>query len=116
MDFHANFVSVSAAGDFYQISFAEYDDDAEQDGAYLLIQRQFEDPDEDDVYVETHDNEFIGHFFIQRIEFNSSGLLVEIDRLKNNRINVTFDLTPEEFNNTMPILKIISGEEDPFDE
>ena len=57
MHLHANYVSTSVfgVGDYCQATF-EVEQDADDPGsAYLLIQRQFEDPDDNWCYVETHD-------------------------------------------------------------
>jgi hypothetical protein len=64
MQFHANHVSTSTfAGDCYQAMF-EADEEADDlYSPYLLIQRQFEDPDDQLCFVETHDEKYIGHFF-----------------------------------------------------
>ena len=57
MHFHANYVStsVSGDGDYYQATFEAEQDTDDPDSPYLLIQRQFEDPDDDRCYIETHD-------------------------------------------------------------
>jgi len=48
MHFHANYVStsVSGDGDYYQAMFEAEQDTDDLDSPYLLIQRQFEDPDD----------------------------------------------------------------------
>ena len=62
MLFHANYVATSVAGDYYQAMFAEEDTD-DPDRAYLIIQRQFEDPEKDDTcYIETHDRKYSGQY------------------------------------------------------
>ena len=47
MHFHANYVSTSVFGDgdYYQAMFEAEQDTDDPDSPYLLIQRQFEDPD-----------------------------------------------------------------------
>ena len=76
---------------------------------YLLIQRQFEDPDGGRCYVETHDEEYIGHFRLRSIEFSPSRLLVEIARDRKNRIEVIFDIGQSEFEEVQRVIDIISG-------
>ena len=46
----------------------------------LLIQRQFENPDDHLYYAETHDEKYIGPFFLRRVEFTLHGLSIELDR------------------------------------
>jgi hypothetical protein len=68
MRFHANSVSASEEGDYYQIwieakdSAKEVADPHEVDGPYVIVQRDFEMPDDGRCYVETHDSNYIGHF------------------------------------------------------
>src|SRR5215471_12064743 len=44
MRFHANYVSTSVFGDYYQAMFEAEQDSDDVDSPYLLVQRQFEDP------------------------------------------------------------------------
>ena len=48
MHFHANYVSTSVFGDgdYYQAIFGAEQESDDPDSPYLLIQRQFEDPDD----------------------------------------------------------------------
>ena len=65
--FRAKYVSASENGGYYQVAFDNRDaasDAADVDGhdsAYLLIQRQFEDPDRGACYVETPEEGYISH-------------------------------------------------------
>jgi hypothetical protein len=54
MHFHANYVSTSVFGDgdYYQATFEAEQDTDDPDSPYLLIQRQFEDPDDHRCYIE----------------------------------------------------------------
>ena len=82
MRFLAKYVSASENGDYYQVAFENSDaaDVYGPDSPYLLIQRQFEDPDGGECYVETHEKEYVGHFRLRSIEFSPSRLLLEIAR------------------------------------
>jgi hypothetical protein len=121
MRFRAKYVSASENGDYYQVAFENTDPagDADVDGPdspYLLIQRQFEDPDGGRCYVETHDEGYIGHFRLRSIEFSPSRLLVEIARDRNNRIEVIFDIGQFEFEEVRRVIDIISGKSSHYDE
>jgi hypothetical protein len=65
--FRAKCVSASENGDYYQVAFENTDPAGDAadvhgpDSPYLLIQRQFEDPDGGECYVETHEEGYIGH-------------------------------------------------------
>jgi hypothetical protein len=121
MRFRAKYVSASENGDYYQVAFENTDpaSDADVDGPdspYLLIQRQFEDPDGGRCYIETHDEGYIGHFRLRSIEFSPSRLLVEIARDRNNRIEVIFDIGLFEFEEVRRVIDIISGKSSHYDE
>jgi hypothetical protein len=114
MQFHANHVSTSFfAGDYYQAMFEADDEADDPHSPYLLIQRQFEDEDDHLCYFETHDEKYIGHFFLRRVEFTLHGLSVELDRSNDNLLNVTFTMAPSDFEEASRVVKIIAGEIDP---
>jgi hypothetical protein len=75
MRFRAKYVSASENSDYYQVVFENTDpagNAADMDSPYLLIQRQFEDPDGGRCYVENHDEGYIGQFWLRSIEFSPS--------------------------------------------
>lgn len=121
MRFRAKYVSASESGDYYQVAFENSDpagDAADVDipgSPYLVIQRQFEDPDGGRCYVETHDEEYIGHFRLRSIEFSPSRLLLEIARDRKNRIEVIFDIGQSEFEEVQRVVDIIGGKSSPDD-
>ncbi|MSQ51524.1 MAG: hypothetical protein EXR28_06515 [Betaproteobacteria bacterium] len=109
MKFHASDVSTCVAGDYYQAMFELQRDADSADSPYLLIQRQFEMPDAGRCCIETPDKNYIGHFRLRRLEFSSSRILVEISRPKNNQIEVTFAITPIEFEQASEVIATIRG-------
>jgi hypothetical protein len=115
MQFHANHVSTSVAvgGDYYQVMFEAEFESENDDSPYLLIQRQFEDLDDDFCYVELHDRNYCGHFHLRRVDLTAQSLTVELDHPINNRINVTFSVPAAEFAELSRVLKIINGEIEP---
>ena len=108
MRFQANYVSTSVSGDYYQAMFAAEKDSDDTDSPYLLIQRQFEMPDDGECYIEMHDREYSGHFLLRRVEFTRQELLIEFDRPMDNLINVAFDMTISNFRKASRVMKIIS--------
>ncbi len=108
MRFQANYVSTSVAGDYYQAIFAAAEDTDDPDSPYLLLQRQFEMPDGGECYIETHDEKYVGHFLLRRVEFTSKTLSIEFDRPRDNLISVTFDMAASEFKKASRVVKIIS--------
>ena len=83
------------------------------DSPYLLIQRQFEDPDDESCYIETHDQKCCGHFLIRRVDFTPQKLSIELDRPRDNFVSVTFAMVAPEFAEASQVVKIISGEIEP---
>ena len=115
MLFHANYVSTSVFGDgdYYQAAFEAEPDTDDPDSPYLLIQRQFEDPDDNWCYIETHDEKYCGHFLLRCVDFAPQKLSIELDRPRDNFVSVTFAMVATEFAEASQVLKIISGEIDP---
>lgn len=116
MHFRANHVSTSILGDgdCYQAMFQAEPDADDPDGPYLLIQRQFEDQDDNLCYIETHDEKYCGHFSLRRLDFTPRKLSIELDRPRNNLVSVTFAMTAAEFAEASQVVKIISGEIEPL--
>ena len=115
MHFHANYESTSVVGDgdYYQATFeAEHDTD-DPDSPCLLIQRQFEDPDDYRCYIETHHEKYCGHFLLCRVDLTPQKLSIELDRPKDNFVSVTFAMVATEFAEASQVVKIISGEIEP---
>ena len=115
MHFHANYVSTSVFGDgdYYQAMFQAEQDTDDPDSPYLLIQRQFEDPDDNWCYIETHDEKYCGHFLLRRVDFTPQKLSIELDRPRDNLVSVTFAMAATEFAEASQVVKIISGEIEP---
>ena len=112
MRFHANHVSSSVSGDYYQVMFEAEEDTNDPDGPYFLIQRQFETSDGGRCYIETHDEKYIGHFLLRRVEFTPERLSIEFDRPSDNLVSVTFCMAISDFEEASRVMKIISGEID----
>jgi hypothetical protein len=115
MDFHASYVSTSVFGDgdYYQVTFKAEEDTDDPDSPHLLIQRQFEDPDDHSWHIETHDGKYCGHFLLRRVDFTPQKLSIDLDRPRDNLIIVTFAIAAREFAEVSPVIKIIIGEIEP---
>lgn len=109
MRFHASHVSASVSGDYYQVLFEVSEGTSDPEIPYLVIQRQFEDPDGGRCYIETHDEKYTGHFRLRRIDFSPSRIFVEIDRPRDNVLEVTFGMATSDFQQVARVLDIISG-------
>jgi hypothetical protein len=99
MHFHANYVSTSVFGDrdYYQVTFEAEQDTDGPDSPYLLIQRQFEDSDDNWCHIETQVEKYCRYFLLRRVDFAPQKLSIEIDRPRDNLISVTFAMAATEF-------------------
>ena len=110
MKLHARYVSASEAGDYYQVLFEERDPDVEQDapeGKYFLIQRQFETPDGGLIYVESQDQDSIGHFKVVKARLNPRCLFLALSGERSASIEVTFDSSPENCTEITRVLRVM---------
>lgn len=115
MQFHAERATVSVAGEYYQLLFEAEEDSDDPQSPYLILQRQFEIEESGRCSVETHDENFIGEFILEQVEFTRERLSVSLDGPADKEIVVTFGLRHSEFEKASQVLKIISGEIYPID-
>lgn len=99
------------SGDYYQAVFDSRDQDDEQvdpfdqPEPYALVQRQFEFFDGGKCYIESHDEEYIGHFKLKLLEFSPTRFAYEIARCDHGLVDVSFALTATEFEEARPIIE-----------
>ncbi|MGB2612447.1 MAG: hypothetical protein WBC80_26025 [Isosphaeraceae bacterium] len=119
MRFHAQRVSASAAGDYFQLCLGpEESDEKESDpyevkGPYLMVQRQFEMPDRGRCCLETHDEGYIGHFPLRLTQLSRTRLAFEILRKNDNHVEISFTLNASEFEEVRRIAEVIFGLREP---
>jgi hypothetical protein len=97
-------VSAEESGDYYQVHFEAADDG---DGPYVLIQRQFEDVDGGLCYLETHDQDYIGHFKVVRATLDRNRFCLELRRKKFSKVEVTFKTNEPNYIEVSRILQIM---------
>jgi arylamine N-acetyltransferase len=97
-------VSAAESGDYYQVNFEAADDG---DGPYVLVQRQFEDDDGGRCYLETHDQDYIGHFRVVRATLDRHRFCLELHRKKFSTVEATFKTTEENYMEVSRILRIM---------
>jgi hypothetical protein len=97
-------VSASEAGDYFQVMF-ENTRDAE--GGYLLVQRQFEMPDEGECYVEADDPEFGGHYRIRNARLTSEQFEFEFGNEPACKVGVFFEARGSTYSEVKRILQIM---------
>ena len=116
MKLHARYVTVSDFDEqYFEVSFgnehpaADYDPDAPI-RPYVLLQRQFEDDDGGVCYLETHDpDRYADHLRLRLFEFTRTRLAFEIDRPKDQLVEVTYRLGPRRFLEAQRTVNIIFG-------
>ena len=78
MHLYAKRLAAVASGDYYQILFDSADrgeeqvDPFDQPAPYLMLQCQFEFSAGGKCYVESDDDEYIGHFKLKLVEFTTT--------------------------------------------
>jgi hypothetical protein len=93
-EFHCEHVSTSEAGDYVQVLFEKTPD---ADDEYLLIQRQFEFPDEGECYVETDDPDFCGHYHIQRAQLSRDRFCISYGNGPVKQVTVSFNAAEQAY-------------------
>ena len=122
MKFHAQDVSGSAAGDYYQLYFGPeqtVDDVADPfnvTGPYLVIQQQFEMFNGGRCRIESDNENYFGDFHLKLIELSPTQLSFEIQRKNNKHVNVTFSLGASEFEQVRRIAEVIFDLKEPENE
>jgi hypothetical protein len=115
MQFVARKVSVSFSGDYYQATFDSEDrhddwaDSLDQPEPYVLVQRQFEFLEGGRCYIESHDEQYIGHFMLKLVEFSRTRLAFEIARRDNRFVEISLILTATEFEESRSIIEVLFG-------
>ena len=100
MKIRLDYVSVSVAGDYYQVMFEDKEEDEGDeilDTPYVLIQRQFEMPDGGRIYIETHDESFIGHFVVVRCTLGRKQLSLQLRRKICAELEVRFSISHHKY-------------------
>jgi len=99
----AHHASASDDGDYFQVAFEERRD--EEESPYLLIQRQFEDEDGDVCYLESHDEEFVGHFRIRAVRLGRRRFLIVVNQTLE--ADVALDIDEQTLHAIKRILRIM---------
>ncbi|MBD3386299.1 hypothetical protein GF407_15420 [candidate division KSB1 bacterium] len=105
MKLSAQYVSADEAADIFQVIFAKNRD---SDKDYLLIQRQFELPDDNRCYYEDGNNfENTGHYYVKKAFLRRNSLSIEIYRREDNKIFIEFQLSDHKFKRVRKFLQIL---------
>ncbi len=120
MHLHAKRVSAIASGDYFQVHFDS--DERNEDevdpfappAPYVMVQCQFEFFSGGKCHVESDDEEYIGDFKLNLVEFSSTRFVFEIPEHEHKLIEVSFALTERDFVNARRIVEVIFGIREPF--
>lgn len=103
-----NYVDVSIEGDYYQVLFEEKEDNGSAeptDAPYFLIQRQFEMPDGGKIYIESKDENYIGHFNVKKTILQRGKLTIELKRNQYSYVEISFNASEKIFRELRNTLK-----------
>lgn len=116
MQFHAPKVSASVSGDYYQLYLGPVDDEDadphEVRGPYLLVQREFE-MSARKCYIETENENDVGHFIVTLVEFSPTVLSFHILRAGDSHVEISFALDASEFEKVRRVAEVIFGLREP---
>jgi hypothetical protein len=97
--------SASQSGDYFQVLFEKSEDD---DDFYVLIQSQFEFPQDCDVIVETDAGEWAAELVVERATLDQQFLLIDgSDKEKAVRIIVYHSADDRTYDELIRVLKIM---------
>src|SRR5579872_1302160 len=103
-ELHCGYVSVSESrGDHFQVLFAKTQ---ESDEGYLVVQRQFEMPDEAKCYVETDDRDSCGQFVIRNARLTRNQFEFEFGNRPARKMKVSLEATDSAYADVRRTLQI----------
>lgn len=114
MKIKLNHLSVSIEGDYYQVLFEEKEDNGSAeitDDPYFLMQRQFEMYDGGEIYIESHDENYIGHFLVKSVVLKKNSFELELNKTEYSRIEVNFKAEEKDFNELQNAIKDMISED-----
>lgn len=112
MKMKLDYVSISGDDDddYFQVCFDEKKPsgkEADMDGQYLIIQKEYEGPDDGKIYVETHDLSHIGHFKVAAAKLNSRGFSLALQGKAPVFIEVDFRISVRKYRQLGRVMKIM---------
>lgn len=96
-------VSVTTAGDYYQI--LSHDDLDAEDEPYFLIQRQFEFPDGGVCHFESHNEKLIEHCKAKSVSLSTNRLGLSYGEEPSRDVKIEFGLHGTDFQELVSMLK-----------
>ncbi len=101
-EWKCEYASASEAGDYLQVCFAERDED---DGRYVLLQAQFEFPEDYDVQVEADGGDWVAQLTVERAILDRERLVLDgRDNSESVRIVVNYVANDEIYGELKQVL------------
>lgn len=96
------------SGDYYQLHFGEVSESYIEGTPYFLIQRSFEDEDDEDYfYIETNDDNLIGHTKIIKATLMPGSLYMKTKMHSLKEILIQFETSPSTYPELERVFKIM---------
>ncbi len=106
-EFHCGYVSASEfGGDHFEVRFAKTREN-EMDEGYVLVQRQFEMPDDGRCYVETNHRDDCGRFVIRNARLTRNQFEFELGHRPARKLKVSFQATDSAYADAKRVLQIV---------
>ena len=96
-------VSVTVSGDYYQVMF--HDDLDTDDEPYFMIQTQFEFPDGDVCYFESHKENLIEHCKAKSVLLSTNKLRLLYGEEQHRDVEINFSMDGTDFQELASTLK-----------
>lgn len=96
-------VSVTKAGDYYQIMF--HDGLDTEDEPYFMIQTQFEFPDGGVCYFESHNEELIERCKAKSVSLSTNKIILSYGEELHREVEIEYDLHGTDFQELASTLK-----------
>jgi hypothetical protein len=90
-------IEASEDGDYYQLHFRDAGESEVEGLPYFIIQRGFEDEDDDNddpFFIETNDDSSIGHALIVKVALTPGSLYLQTRRHPWREILIQFETSP----------------------
>ena len=110
MKMHVSYVYASEDGDYYEVLFQDQSPDTKQDaldGKYFLVQRQFEVPDGGRIYIESDNQDYIGHFTVVKARLNPTSFFLTLGKKTAFTVEISFETSPENYAEVKHILGVM---------
>ena len=105
IQFRLPHVSISDSdGEGCQIEFTE---SPSSEDAYVLLQRHFEPPGDESLYIESHHRAICGHFRIIKVELRKNELCFSLGRDAHETVQISFEAGKGQYRRLKKVLSMM---------